>query len=658
MRKILLIIIAVLMVGGVYGQENIHTLLQRLKQGVDNKSRSKVYLDIGMYYYYSNPDSAEMYLKQGLNEFSAKNYTVGMGLMTLKLGSLAVQHGNLQTGELLLQDAMKLFRKSNYAEGISSALLEMGPLEAMRNKYDKAAELLLEALKIAEEHKLDSKKITAYISLGRVNFYMNNNKKTLEYYYKALELLKSNPDIRSLCNTYNNIGITHGSMGNMDSAGMYIDKALKRSNKSDLVDVYIYSLMNMAIVYQHKKNNATAISYLNEALELARRKKLNAEITRILINIASVIGSGNRINDALDTLNIALPIALEVGDKIMLDDLYTIMAELYEMQGNYKKANEVLKREKQITDSMYSVGKTKEIANLQAMYELEQSNNKLKEMSLTIEADKQRRNVLIAIAASLVAIVVTIGVYLQKTRKLYEIVSKQKEELSETNKVKDKLFSILGHDLRGPVGSIATVIDLLNDKDISEAEKKEMLSMLQTQTQYTMATLDTLLLWGKTQIADNQIHQEKINADVYVQNNLNLLQYELKNKQIQIVNETKENSMVYADKAQFDFVVRNLLTNAVKYSEQGGTITIGVEYSSNEGYTTLMVKDNGVGMSEEQSKHLFRGYGVTTPGTDNEVGTGIGLMLCHEFVTANGGKIWVDSKVGEGTTFYCTFRNV
>lgn len=143
-----------------------------------------------------------------------------------------------------------------------------------------------------------------------------------------------------------------------------------------------------------------------------------------------------------------------------------------------------------------------------------------------------------------------------------------------------------------------------------------------------------------------------------MQNNLNLLQYELKNKQIQIVNETKENSMVYADKAQFDFVVRNLLTNAVKYSEQGGTITIGVDNNSNGGYTTLMVKDNGVGMSEEQSKHLFRGYGVTTPGTDNEVGTGIGLMLCHEFVTANGGKIWVDSKVGEGATFYCTFRNV
>lgn len=512
MKNILLIIIGVIMVGGVYGQENIHTLLRRLKQGVDDKSRCEVYLDIGMYYYYSNPDSADMYLKQGLNEFRAKNYTVGIGLMTLKLGSVAVQHGNLQTGEILLQDAMKLFRKSDYAEGISSALLEMGPLEAMRNKYDKAAELLLEALKIAEEHKLDSKKITAFISLGRVNFYMNNNKKTLEYYYKALELLKSNPDIRSLCNTYNNIGITHGSMGNMDSAGIYIDKALKRSNKTDLVDVYIYSLMNMAIVYQHKNNNATAISYLNEALELARRKKLNAEITRILINIASVIGSGNRINDALDTLNIALPIALEVGDKIMLDDLYTIMAELYEMQGNYKKANEVLKREKQITDSMYSVGKTKEIANLQAMHELEQSNNKLKEMSLTIEADKQRRNVLIAIAASLVVIVVTIGVYLQKTRKLYEIVSKQKEELSETNKVKDKLFSIIGHDLRGPVGSIATVIDLLNDEDISEAEKKEMLSMLQTQTQYTMATLDTLLLWGKTQIADNQIHQEKINA--------------------------------------------------------------------------------------------------------------------------------------------------
>jgi signal transduction histidine kinase len=237
-------------------------------------------------------------------------------------------------------------------------------------------------------------------------------------------------------------------------------------------------------------------------------------------------------------------------------------------------------------------------------------------------------------------------------------VSKQKEELSETNKVKDKLFSIIGHDLRGPVGSIATVIDLMNGEDMDESEKKEMLGMLQKQTQYTMETLDTLLLWGKTQIADNQVHMENINAGIYVQNNLNLLQYELKNKRIQLVNETFDNSLVYADKAQFDFVVRNLLTNAVKYSEQGGIVTIGVDYSSNRGYTTLKVKDNGVGMSETQSKNLFMGFGVTTPGTNNEVGTGIGLMLCHEFVTANGGKIWVDTQEGKGTTFYCTFRNV
>ena len=632
-------------------------MLLLLNDEKNDSIRVSAYLDIANFYKYNRPDSAELYLKMGLSEFTKKNYDYGVAAMYKNLGALEVNHSNFQTGAKLLETALAIYTKTNNYVGIAGVLLEMAPLEAQRNNYDVATQYLLKALKIAEERKLWQNIIAAYISLGRINMYTNDYDKSMMYYRKTLAILREHEEVRALCNTYNNIGILHGMMGNMDSAEYYINQALIRSNKNELVDVYIYSLMNMGIVYQNKNNNATAIRYLNEALELARAKKLKSEEVRILINIATVIQNDN-VTAAIDYMNSALPIALELGNKELLYDLYINLTGCYESIGNHKKANDILKEHKKISDSLYNIEKTKEIANLQAIYELDESNNKLKEMGLMMEADKQRRNVLLMLAFSLVAIVVTVSVYLRKTRNLYEIVSKQKEELSETNKVKDKLFSIIGHDLRGPVGSIATVIDLMNEEGMDESEKKEMLGMLQKQTQYTMATLDTLLLWGKTQIADNQVHMEKINAAIYVQNNLNLLQYELKNKRIQLVNETLDNSLVYADKAQFDFVVRNLLTNAVKYSEQGSTVTIGIDNSSNRGYTTLMVKDNGVGMSEEQCNNLFKGFGTTTPGTNNEVGTGIGLMLCHEFVTANGGNIWVESMEGEGTTFYCTFRNV
>lgn len=657
MKKTLWLLVCVLLTYSAHGQTNVGKLLQQLNDETNDSARLMVYSQLNYYYKYSNPDSAELYLKMGLNDFRKKDYLPGIAAMYMKLGALEVSHSNLQTGYKLLQDAMAIYTKTNNIEGIASTLLEMAPLEAKSNKYELATQHLLKALKIAEERKLHQKITTAYISLGLVNTYTNDLEKSLAYYGKALEILKVHEEVRALCNTYNNIGIVHGMMGNMDSAQYYIDKALKRSNKTELIDVYIYSLMNMAIVYQNKNDNATAMRYLNEALKLARQKKLKSEEVQILINIAVTMQEHN-VAAAKDSINKALPIALELGNNELLYDLYINLTGYYESMGDHKKANDILKEHKKISDSLYNVEKTKEIANLQALYELDESNNKLKEMGLMMEADKQRKNVLLVLAVSLIAIVVTVSVYLRKTRNLYGIVSKQKEELSETNKVKDKLFSIIGHDLRGPVGSIATVIDLMNEEDMNETEKKEMLGMLQKQTQYTMATLDTLLLWGKTQIADNQVHMENINAAIYVQNNLNLLQYELKNKRIQLVNETLDNSLVYADKAQFDFVVRNLLTNAVKYSEQGGSVTIGVNNNSNKGYTTLMVKDNGVGMSEAQCNNLFKGFGTTTPGTNNEVGTGIGLMLCHEFVTANGGNIWVECNEGKGTTFYCTFRNV
>lgn len=657
MKYTIYIFFFLLLTSNALGQTKVSKLLHQIHTETNDSVRALAYSQLNYYYKYSNPDSAELYLKMGLNDFKKKYYQPGIAAMYLKLGALEVSHSNLQTGEKLLQEAMTIYTKTNDEEGIASTLLEMGILMAIRNKYELATQQLLSALKIAEERKLHQKIIAAYISLGRVNLITNDLEKSLTYYSKALEMLKVHEEVRSLSNTYNNIGMVYGMMGNMDSAQYYFELALKKSNKTELIDVYIYSLMNIAIVYQNKNDIAGAMKYLNEALELSRLKKLKSEEVQILINIAVAL-QANNVMAAKDSINKALPIALELGNKELLYDIYINLTGYYEKLGDYKKANEILKEHKKVSDSMYNVEKTKEIANLQALYKLDESNSKMKEMSLTIEADKQRRNVLIAIAASLVIVVVSTGIYLQKNRKLYTIVSKQKEELSESNKVKDKLFSILGHDLRGPVSSIATVIDLLNDEDLDETEKKEMLVMLQSQTHYTMATLDTLLLWGKTQIADNQVHKEKINTNAFVQNNLNLLQYELKNKKIQVVNEVEGNNLIFADKAQFDFVVRNLLTNAVKYTKVGGTITINTDSIINEGYTTLMVKDNGVGMSEEQSKLLFKGFGITTPGTNNEVGTGIGLMLCHEFVTTNGGKIWVESKETEGTTFYCTFRNV
>jgi PAS domain S-box-containing protein len=231
----------------------------------------------------------------------------------------------------------------------------------------------------------------------------------------------------------------------------------------------------------------------------------------------------------------------------------------------------------------------------------------------------------------------------------------QSEQLLGMNKLKDRLFSIIAHDLRGPLINLNDIIKMLNEGMITEEEFKSFVPQLSRNIGYTTGLLENLLFWSRSQLQGEVVKPVYFNLKEVSVNILQLFENTINEKDIVVENNIQLSCKVYADKDMIQLVVRNLISNAVKFSIRGGIIKLSA--SAEDSNTILCVTDSGVGISEEDQKKLFELETFTTRGTDNEQGTGLGLLLCKDFIEKNRGIIWVESELGKGSKFCVRIPN-
>lgn len=233
-------------------------------------------------------------------------------------------------------------------------------------------------------------------------------------------------------------------------------------------------------------------------------------------------------------------------------------------------------------------------------------------------------------------------------RKLYE------EQLKEANASKDKFFSIVAHDLKGPFNALIGASEALNEgiDDFDIEEIKHLNNMVNKSAKNAYALLENLLEWSRSQLGRLKFEPTELDLRDITHESLKVVEDQAQNKKIKLINNAKSIN-VFADPNLLKTIIRNLLSNAIKYTNQGGTIAIDSKQTN--GYMEIAISDTGMGMPQEAMEKIFRiDTKYSTPGTAKETGTGLGLILCKEFVEKHGGTIWVESKVGEGTTFTFT----
>jgi len=238
-----------------------------------------------------------------------------------------------------------------------------------------------------------------------------------------------------------------------------------------------------------------------------------------------------------------------------------------------------------------------------------------------------------------------------------ENILKKTDELKKLNATKDRFFSIISHDLRSPFNSMLGFSELLleNFDNYTKNQSKEFIGIMHKSMQNTFKLLENLLLWSRSQ--SNSIEFEPKREKLYLisETTIELLQQTAKTKSITLINQIPKDLEVKADKNMLLTIIRNLISNAIKFTPKGGEIKI-IAYSStmdNLKTTEIVIEDNGIGISEESQLKMFDiTENTSTRGTEKEIGTGLGLILCKDFIEKHGGKVWIESKINKGSKFY------
>jgi len=235
-------------------------------------------------------------------------------------------------------------------------------------------------------------------------------------------------------------------------------------------------------------------------------------------------------------------------------------------------------------------------------------------------------------------------------------ILEQAELIQQINRTRDRMYSVISHDIKSPFANISMMISMIADGylEVDSDDFREIIENLNYSTKETYTLLENLLQWTRTQTGNLETHPETVSVLDLVENSLGFVSMNAEHKEISIEVDVAERIKLHVDPNMIKSVIRNLLSNAIKFTHNGGVIKLTTE--QNDEHIALLISDNGVGMNEEQMNNLFKeNIFSTTAGTGNEKGSGLGLHLVYDFTRRNGGQIKVQSQPDEGTTFRIEF---
>ncbi|PRY49497.1 tetratricopeptide repeat protein [Arcticibacter pallidicorallinus] len=624
-------------------------LLRELSQANSDSARLNIYARLAEYHSSSDYDSSLFYAGKGIELARAiKDRPSQYGLLN-KVANVHHEHGDLILSKKYAEDALRGFERINDSRGIAACYLTLGTIAGKGGRFPEATASVLKGLKIYEKIHHSKGVFDSYIKLGLINEKSDNLDQALVYYNKAQALITKDFSKKSSVALRNNVGVVHAKKGNMKEALKYFMIGLQEADSTEHADLYISSLTNAGNAYQHLGYRDSAYAFHKKSLEKARSLRLPEKESRALINIAALYVEKKDYEKAIKLLDQSFSIANNIGHSLLVSELYEGYIEIFQAQGRYKDAFTASQKLRTLTDSLFSKDKKRAAEVMQAEYYQEKSEAQIKTLETLSGKTTFQRNVGIAIAVLVIVLLLVVFFSLRNVQKF-------NRRLKVSNHIKDKLFSIIGHDLRGPMGSVVQMLTLMEDDLLKPGELKEVAHILKKHTEASLSTLDSLLEWGRTQIQGVSVKEQIVEVATAVDIARDFFFAACTVKNIRIDSNIPPDLKISADIDHFNFLLRNLLSNAIKFSYPNSAIEISATHR--DGFVCFSVRDYGKGMEELDAAQLFETFSLKAEGTNGEQGTGIGLMLCKEFVSANGGRIWVNAGSGKGAEFCFTLKGI
>jgi signal transduction histidine kinase len=627
-----------------------------------------------VYFRLDNYEKSIEYYTRLSNIYKQQNKELETAHIYARLGAANTQWSKYDIAKGYYEKSIRICKKHQDFAGIAMCLSGLANIMTHWGDYELALSQYLEALKFWDEMGNLAGIAQSYNNIGMLYQEIGEYEKANDYYKKGLVIFEELNDTWSIVNMILHIGDIYLKTEEYDKALEYYFKALDIEKDIHNKKLKAIAISNIGEAYNKKGEYLKALDYQNKALklkeELGDKKRLSITYSELGI-IYNNLGDYDK---SIDFLKKGLELALEINSKYQINTSYKYLADVYSSAGDFENAYYYFTKYTEGSEQVNSMENKKIIAQLQSQYQLEkkEKENQILRNSEQLNEAKIRIQWLIIGLASIILIASISLAFVFKRREQQkkklnvqlalknkeieqqgENVQKLNAELQEANATKDKFFSIVAPDLNNTFNSLILLTEVLLDdiQILSKEEIVEYLEKIKTSSENTYMLLQNLLDWARSQTGKHKTHPEKIDEKNLTDEMLTLLLPNAENKEITMQSDIPANSFAFADKNMIATVLLNLVSNAIKFTPRKGKINVSL--INNNSSHIFVVSDNGVGISEKDRQNLFRiDKKIQNKGTEKEPGTGLGLLLCKEFVEKNNGRIWVESEPGKGSKFY------
>lgn len=596
--------------------QQVDSLLKAIDKETADTSRLKLYHKIGNYYMDNNPGKAVEYFEK----------------------------------------AQEIAKTLNQPLTVANDFYDIAFCYRLKSDYKKSLVNYQQSANIYEQLKDNKRLSKAFTSIGIVYSETKDFKKSDVYFNQAEVLIAGLKDSLQLMAIFNSRGIINDAQKRYDTAMYFLQKAYAFALSLNNEDGITQGLSNIGLTYKHQLNTTKALLYFDTTLALLQKNKAPADVMGALYNnIAATQVQGGNYKNASAAFATSIDYSRQSNNPYIEMENYRNMADMYGQMKSFQQQASYQKKYYDIKDSLFTNDNKNQLTELETDYQLGKKNIEIVKKNVEVTRQKSQRNISIIIALATVLVLATLAFFYSKIKKSNtllkdknELIIQQKNELQTLNQVKDRLFSIISHDLRNPLNTLHSYLKLADNETIA-VEKRELFKV-QTMMAVinTSDMLDNLLAWANVQIKNTQPTIIPVSLTDCVHDAVNHVQAQAVQKQLTI-HQQMDVAVALSDYGILSIALRNLLTNAIKFSAVNKHLY--VTSANNNGKVAITVRDEGIGLTEKQRSEILNRQNNSTKGTQGEKGSGLGLFLVMELLQKINAVLQIESEPGNGSSF-------
>lgn len=648
MNQFLIIITFLISFSNIFSafqQNTIDSLIFKLKD-VNGEEKVDVFIKLADDFQYISTKKGVEYADSAINLAKKIDYKKGLASAYGSKGFCLISK-DVVAAKDFTNKALSIRREINDQIGVSKSLNVLGVIDYYAGEYLSSIENHINSIKIKETLGDEVILATSYNNIALVYYAVEDFEKSLEYLYKALEIREATNNFRGVGIIKTNIGDIYLKQGDYKRARKYLEESLELNIEIGSIKAEANTYNSLGKLFLINEEHQKALENFNASLELYYNLGIKFGVANVENGLAELYMKLNNCKPAISHAKEALSNAKEVNS---LENVYkaaNTLAECYEKMQDFDNAFKYLKISKNSHDILWNESKLKKMNKIELDHKIEKMKYKQEE-----ELGKQKLfNLYLVVSLILIGVILTLIIFNGRNKKITnQKLNRINNKLNETNIAKDRFLSIIAHDLRGPYQSNLGTTDFLV-KEFDSLNKTELKSSiinldLSLNKQYEL--LNQLLKWANLQSGNFDLSKEELSLFTSVNDVFGLMKLSADKKNIHLVNSVDNKIIVNADKNMLYLLLRNLISNSIKFSNSNNKVEVVTEVKDDK--TLIAVVDEGVGIPKNDFENLFKiDVHYSVKGTNNEEGTGLGLILCKEIILKHGGNIWVESEVNKGS---------